>query len=71
LQTLLTIRRIKMKQPPAISARQLDAVKKKKKYEWTLACLKRLEPVVAIRFPGEEAVYLTLHIIGGKVRYPS
>ncbi len=45
--------------------------KKKKEYEWTLACLKRLEPVFAIRFPEEEAVYLTLHIIGGKVRYPS
>lgn len=60
-----------MKQPVAISARQLDAVKKKKEYEWTLACLKRLEPVFAIRFPEEEAVYLTLHIIGGKVRYPS
>ncbi|ABS74781.1 BglG family transcription antiterminator [Bacillus velezensis] len=71
LHTLLTIRRIKMKQPVAISARQLDAVKKKKEYEWTLACLKRLEPVFAIRFPEEEAVYLTLHIIGGKVRYPS
>ena len=24
----------------------------------------------AIRFPEEEAVYLTLHILGGKVRYP-
>lgn len=70
LHTLLTIRRIKMKQPIAISARQLDAVKKKKEYEWTRACLKRLEPVFAIRFPEEEAVYLTLHIIGGKVRYP-
>lgn len=70
LHTLLTIRRIKMKQPIAISAGQLDAVKKKKEYEWTRVCLKRLEPVFAIRFPEEEAVYLTLHIIGGKVRYP-
>ncbi|MBY8912864.1 BglG family transcription antiterminator [Bacillus sp. YC2] len=70
LHTLLMIRRIKMKQPISISPRQLAAVKKKKEYQWTLACLKRLEPVFAIRFPEEEAVYLTLHILGGKVRYP-
>ncbi|MEC0611276.1 BglG family transcription antiterminator [Bacillus spizizenii] len=70
LHTLLMIRRIKMKQPISISPRELAAVKKKKEYQWTFACLQRLEPVFAIRFPEEEAVYLTLHILGGKVRYP-
>ncbi|MCY8879927.1 BglG family transcription antiterminator [Bacillus spizizenii] len=70
LHTLFMIRRIKMKQPISISPRELAAVKKKKEYQWTFACLQRLEPVFAIRFPEEEAVYLTLHILGGKVRYP-
>ncbi|MCY8493521.1 BglG family transcription antiterminator [Bacillus inaquosorum] len=70
LHTLLMIRRIKMKQPISISPRELAAVKKKKEYQWTFACLQRLEPVFTIRFPEEEAVYLTLHILGGKVRYP-
>ncbi|MCO4851251.1 BglG family transcription antiterminator [Bacillus vallismortis] len=69
LHTLFMIRRIKMKQPISISPRELAAVKRKKEYQWTLACLQRLEPVFAIRFPEEEAVYLTLHILGGKVRY--
>ncbi|MCY9373800.1 BglG family transcription antiterminator [Bacillus sp. T17B1] len=70
LHTLFIIRRIKMKQPISISPRELAAVKKKKEYQWTFASLQRLEPVFAIRFPEEEAVYLTLHILGGKVRYP-
>ena len=70
LHTLLMIRRIKMKQPITISPGEIDAVKKKKEFQWTFACLKRLEAVFAIRFPEEEAVYLTLHILGGKVRYP-
>ncbi|MCY9422393.1 BglG family transcription antiterminator, partial [Bacillus paralicheniformis] len=70
LHTLLMIRRIKMKQPITISPEEIDAVKKKKEFQWTFACLKRLEAVFAIRFPEEEAVYLTLHILGGKVRYP-
>ncbi|OJT58709.1 BglG family transcription antiterminator [Bacillus licheniformis] len=70
LHTLLMIRRIKMKQPITISPGEIDAVKNKKEFQWTFACLKRLEAVFAIRFPEEEAVYLTLHILGGKVRYP-
>ncbi|RPK07149.1 hypothetical protein BSBH6_00772 [Bacillus subtilis] len=70
LHTLLMVRRIKMKQPVSLSPKEMAAVKKKKEYQWTLACLQRLEPVFAIRFPEEEAVYLTLHILGGKVRYP-
>ncbi|OLQ57819.1 PTS sugar transporter subunit IIA [Bacillus licheniformis] len=70
LHTLLMVRRIKMKQPVLLSPKEMAAVKKKKEYQWTLACLQRLEPVFAIRFPEEEAVYLTLHILGGKVRYP-
>ena len=65
LHTLLMIRRIKMKQPITISPGEIDAVKKKKEFQWTFACLKRLEAVFAIRFPEEEAVYLTLHILGG------
>ncbi|MGG1103629.1 mannose transport/utilization transcriptional regulator ManR [Bacillus subtilis] len=70
LHTLLMVRRIKMKQPISLSPKEMAAVKKKKEYQWTFACLQRLEPVFAIRFPEEEAVYLTLHILGGKVRYP-
>ncbi|MCY8513671.1 BglG family transcription antiterminator [Bacillus atrophaeus] len=71
LHTLLMIRRIKMKQPISISPTEMAAVEKKKEYHWAIACLKRLEAVFAIRFPKEEAVYLTLHILGGKVRFRS
>ncbi|MBT2627464.1 BglG family transcription antiterminator [Bacillus sp. ISL-32] len=71
LHTLLMIRRIKMKQPISISPTEMAAVEKKKEYQWSIACLKRLEAVFAIRFPKEEAVYLTLHILGGKVRFRS
>lgn len=69
LHTLFMVRRIKMKQPISLSPKEMAAVKRKKEYQWTFACLQRLEPVFAIRFPEEEAVYLTLHILGGKVRY--
>jgi activator of the mannose operon (transcriptional antiterminator) len=34
-----------------------------------LEFLKQLELVFAIRFPEEEAIYLTTHILGGKLRY--
>ncbi|MCY8810059.1 BglG family transcription antiterminator [Bacillus atrophaeus] len=71
LHTLLMIRRIKMKQPISISPTEMAAVEKKNEYQWAIACLKRLEAVFAIRFPKEEAVYLTLHILGGKVRFRS
>ncbi|MEC1671273.1 BglG family transcription antiterminator [Bacillus mojavensis] len=69
LHTLLMIRRIKMKQPISISPTEMAAVEKKKEYQWAMTCLKRLEAVFAIRFPKEEAVYVTLHILGGKVRF--
>ncbi|WHY25057.1 BglG family transcription antiterminator [Bacillus halotolerans] len=71
LHTLLMIRRIKMKQPISISPTEMAAVEKKIEYQWAMTCLKRLEAVFAIRFPREEAVYLTLHILGGKVRFRS
>lgn len=71
LHTLLMIRRIKKKQPISISPTEMAAVEKKIEYKWAIACLKRLEAVFAIRFPREEAVYLTLHILGGKVRFRS
>ncbi|XXL39113.1 BglG family transcription antiterminator [Bacillus velezensis] len=71
LHTLLMIRRIKKKQPISISSTEMAAVEKKIEYQWAIACLKRLEAVFAIRFPREEAVYLTLHILGGKVRFRS
>ncbi|MCP9300430.1 BglG family transcription antiterminator [Bacillus halotolerans] len=71
LHTLLMIRRIKKKQPISISPTEMAAVEKKIEYQWAIACLKRLEAVFAIRFPREEAVYLTLHILGGKVRFRS
>ncbi|WP_350254836.1 BglG family transcription antiterminator [Bacillus halotolerans] len=71
LHTLLMIRRIKMKQPISISPTEMAAVEKKKEYQWAMTCLKRLEAVFAIRFPREEAVYVTLHILGGKVRFRS
>ncbi|MBY0094584.1 BglG family transcription antiterminator [Priestia aryabhattai] len=69
LHTLLMIRRTKLKQPILISKREITLLQEKKEYKWTCEFLKRLEQVFAIRFPEEEVVYLTLHILGGKVRY--
>ncbi|MBU8785132.1 MULTISPECIES: BglG family transcription antiterminator [Bacillus] len=70
LHTLLMIRRMKMKQPISISREEMALVQKKKEYQWASAFLKKLERVFAVQFPEEEVVYLTLHILGGKVRYP-
>ncbi|MEC1501160.1 PRD domain-containing protein [Bacillus sonorensis] len=70
LHTLLMIRRIKMKQPIAIPQKEMAIVQEKKEYQWTSELMKRLEHVFSIHFPKEEIVYLTLHILGGKVRYP-
>ncbi|MGW9019707.1 BglG family transcription antiterminator, partial [Priestia megaterium] len=69
LHTLLMIRRTKLKQSISISTREITLLQEKKEYKWTCEFLKRLEQVFIIRFPEEEVLYLTLHILGGKVRY--
>ncbi|MFP3888144.1 BglG family transcription antiterminator [Priestia filamentosa] len=67
--TLLMIRRIKLKQSISISEQEIKIMKETKEYNWTLEFLKQLELVFTIRFPEEEAIYLTTHILGGKLRY--
>ncbi|MDI5789003.1 hypothetical protein PO124_13015 [Bacillus licheniformis] len=58
-----------MKQPITISPGEIDAVKRKR-ISVDVCLFKTAGSCFAIRFPEEEAVYLTLHILGGKVRYP-
>ena len=70
LHTLMMIRRTKLKQSISISKREITVLQKKKEYKWTYEFLKRLEKFFVIHFSEEEVVYLTLHILGGKVRYP-
>ncbi|PFL64057.1 PTS sugar transporter subunit IIA [Priestia megaterium] len=69
LHTLMMIRRTKLKQPISLSKREITLVQEKKEYKWTYEFLKRLEQFFVIHFSEEEVVYLTLHILGGKVRY--
>lgn len=70
LHTLMMIRRTKLKQSISISKREITVLQKKKEYKWTYEFLERLEKFFVIHFSEEEVVYLTLHILGGKVRYP-
>ncbi|MEK4721317.1 BglG family transcription antiterminator [Priestia sp. FSL W8-0524] len=70
LHTLMMIRRTKLKQSISISKREITVLQKKKEYKWTYEFLERLEKFFVIHFSEEEIVYLTLHILGGKVRYP-
>jgi len=70
LHTLMMIRRTKLKQSISISKREITVLQKKKEYKWTYEFLKKLEKFFVIHFSEEEVVYLTLHILGGKVRYP-
>ncbi|MHC8965700.1 BglG family transcription antiterminator [Priestia aryabhattai] len=70
LHTLMMIRRTKLKQSISISKKEITLLQKKKEYKWTYEFLKRLEKFFVIHFSEEEVVYLTLHILGGKVRYP-
>lgn len=70
LHTLMMIRRTKLKQSISISKREITVLQKKKEYKWTYEFLERLEKFFIIHFSEEEVVYLTLHILGGKVRYP-
>lgn len=69
LHTLMMIRRTKLKQSISISKREITVLQKKKEYNWTYEFLERLEKFFVIHFSEEEVVYLTLHILGGKVRY--
>lgn len=69
LHTLMMIRRTKLKQSISISKREITVLQKKKEYKWTYEFLERLEKFFVIHFSEEEVVYLTLHILGGKVRY--
>ncbi|TYR81355.1 BglG family transcription antiterminator [Priestia megaterium] len=69
IHTLLSIKRTKLKEPISITEKEKSSVEHTKEYQWTVEFLKKLEPIFTMRFPKEEVIYLTLHIMGGKFRY--
>lgn len=68
IHTLLMIRRTKLKQPITFSEQEKIFVREKPEFRWTGAFIRKLERLFAVRFPEDEAAYLTAHILGGKIR---
>ena len=69
LHTLLMIKRVKLNQPITIIKEEKRLIREKQEYLWTVDFLKKLAAIFALRFPEDEVLYLTLHILGGKFRY--
>lgn len=68
VHTLLMVRRTKLRQPISFSEQEKVFVREKKEFRWTSAFMQKLERLFAVRFPEDEAAYLTAHILGGKIR---
>lgn len=68
VHTLLMIRRTKLKQPITFSEQEKIFVREKREFHWIGAFIRKLERLFAVRFPEDEAAYLTAHILGGKIR---
>lgn len=69
LHTLLMIKRVKMNEPIGVYVEEKELIRAKKEYAWTVDYLKRLGMFFSLRFPEDEVIYLTLHILGSKFRY--
>lgn len=68
MHTLFIVKRTKLKQPISISEKEKTLLKGKKESAWASEFLKKLERVFAVHFPEDEAIYLALHLSGGKFR---
>lgn len=68
IHTLLMVRRTKLKQPIIFSEQEKIFVREKQEFRWTGAFIRKLERLFAVRFPEDEAAYLTAHLLGGKIR---
>ncbi|GIP49137.1 putative licABCH operon regulator [compost metagenome] len=68
IHTLLMIRRTKLKQPIKFSEQEKIIVREKPEFRRIGVFIRKLERLFAVRFPEDEAAYLTAHILGGKIR---
>ncbi|MDU4694335.1 MAG: BglG family transcription antiterminator [Paenibacillus sp.] len=68
IHTLLMVRRTKLQQPISFSEQEKIFVRGKQEFRWTGTFIRKLERLFAVRFPEDEAAYLTAHILGGKIR---
>lgn len=71
LHILLMIKRVKIGDPIQLSPNEFLQIKQKKEYAWTKELLHKLQSTFVVRFPETEIAYITLHILGGKVRFDS
>ncbi|MFS0780136.1 BglG family transcription antiterminator [Bacillus sp. 1P06AnD] len=69
VHTLFMIKRVKLNQPISVYEKEKSALQNKQEYMWTNDYLHKLEHHFSLRFPEDEVIYLTLHILGGKFRY--
>ncbi|WP_433944636.1 BglG family transcription antiterminator [Paenibacillus sp. SN-8-1] len=69
LHVLLMIKRTKLKQPISLPEQEIELLREKVEFAWAEELLRGLRPVFAVAFPREEAAYLALHLLGGKLHY--
>ncbi|OOC58628.1 BglG family transcription antiterminator [Paenibacillus ihbetae] len=69
LHILLMVKRTKLGQPISLSDQDLAFLENKTEFAWATDFLKQLQKLFAVPFSKEETAYLTLHLLGGKIRY--
>ncbi|CAM3446567.1 MULTISPECIES: BglG family transcription antiterminator [Paenibacillus] len=69
LHILLMVKRTKLGQPISLSDQDMAFLENKTEFAWATDFLKQLQKLFAVPFSKEETAYLTLHLLGGKIRY--
>jgi len=65
----IAIKRIKLKKKISMPALELSKLQKKAEYDLAQKLVKSLERTFAVVFPETEVGYVTLHLLGAKIRY--
>lgn len=68
LHVLFVVKRTMLKQPISLSPQEIEALRGTSEYAWTVDLLQRIGSVLALHFPEPETAYLTLHLLGARMR---
>ncbi|UHA60050.1 PRD domain-containing protein [Metabacillus litoralis] len=66
VHALIMMKRTRQKSPVTVPDKEKQAVYSYKEYKYALSFFEQLEAVFAIKFPEDERIYFTWHLISGK-----
>ncbi|MGM7724013.1 BglG family transcription antiterminator [Metabacillus sp. Hm71] len=70
IHLLMMIRRTKLGHPISLAKQDLEYLSEKQEFKWASTFLRKLEIIFVVHFSEEEIAYFTLHLLGGRHRFP-